>query len=66
MPSTVIRSINYDAVTQTLQVIFVSGLIYAYKKVPLDVFEAMKAAPSKGTYLNTMIKGKYEFENLSN
>jgi hypothetical protein len=65
MPSTVIAHMNYDADTQTLTIIFVSGEVYEYKQVPADVFAAMKAARSKGTYLNRHIKGHFAFEKIT-
>jgi hypothetical protein len=64
MPSTVIKSFSYDAVKQRLRVIFISGMIYEYKKVPQEVYDEMKAAFSKGIYLNERIKGFYEFEKV--
>ena len=35
------------------------------KDVPADVYEAMKISGSKGIFLNTQIKGKYEFEKVN-
>jgi hypothetical protein len=64
MPSTVIKSFSYDAARQRLRVMFVSGMIYEYKKVPQEVYDEMKAAFSKGIYLNERIKGFYEFEKV--
>jgi hypothetical protein len=64
MPSSVIASMNYNSESSTLQIRFVSGIVYDYKNVPEKVFKAMKAATSKGTFLNTKIKGKYEFEKV--
>ena len=64
MPSSVISSMYYDAASSTLRVIFVSGMIYDYKNVPESVFKMMKAATSKGTFLNQQIKGKYHFEKI--
>ncbi|MBS0546293.1 MAG: KTSC domain-containing protein [Proteobacteria bacterium] len=37
-----------------------SGLRYRYLDVPPDIFAALMAAPSKGTFLNDHIKGRYE------
>jgi hypothetical protein len=64
MPSTVIKSFSYDASKQRLRVIFLSGMIYDYKKVPQEVYDEMKTAFSKGIYLNERIKGFYEFEKV--
>jgi hypothetical protein len=64
MPSTVVKNMQYDAVTQTLKIVFVSGMIYEYENVPLNVYQSMKASKSKGKYLNEHIKNKFEFIKL--
>ena len=64
MPSSVVARYSYNSDTQVLRVVFVSGLVYDYKNVPEAVYQAMKAAVSKGTFLNTEIKGKYDFEKV--
>jgi len=64
MPSSVIAAMHYNSRSQTLRIKFVSGLVYDYKKVPERIFVAMKAADSKGSFLNTKIKGKYPFERI--
>jgi hypothetical protein len=65
MPSSVIAYMHYDKDSSTLRVGFVSGMVYDYKEVPEKVYLAMKTSGSKGTYLNKHIKGKYEFEKIS-
>jgi hypothetical protein len=55
---------HYDPGSKTLRVIFLSGAIYDYKEVPERVYENMKAAPSKGIFLNREIKGRYDFEQI--
>lgn len=62
MPSSVINSFHYNAGTKELTVVFVSGMVYIYKKVPQHIYDEMKSAFSKGTYLNEKIKSNYEFE----
>jgi hypothetical protein len=61
MPSSVVAEIGYDKPTQTLRVVFVSGMVYHYKNVPEQIYTDMKTAFSKGTFLNKHIKGKYKF-----
>lgn len=65
MPSTVIANMHYDARSLVLRIIFVSGLVYDYKNVPPDVYQAMKNSDSKGAYLNQYIKGNYDFKKIS-
>jgi hypothetical protein len=64
MPSSVISDINYDHLTATLRITFVSGLVYDYKNVPGEVYHALKTSGSKGSYLNRNIKNKYVFERI--
>jgi hypothetical protein len=59
MPSTVIRHIRYDAGARRLIVVFVSGRTYAYEDVPRPVFEAFRAASSRGAYFNAWIRDRY-------
>ena len=62
MPSTVISSFHYDKAKHELTVIFISGTVYIYKKVPESTYEEMKRSSSKGVFLNERIKGIYKFE----
>jgi hypothetical protein len=64
MPSTVIANMFYNASTETLRITFVSGMIYDYKNVPEEVYNALKASGAKGVYLNQHIKSKYSFEKI--
>ncbi|NIJ54344.1 KTSC domain-containing protein [Dyadobacter arcticus] len=64
MPSSVISRLIYDGDKETLRVVYVSGMVYDYKKVPLEVYQSMMAAFSKGTFLNRYIKGNFEFEKV--
>lgn len=62
MPSTVIRSFQYDPDTARLAVIFRSGRRYIYREVPPETFRAMQAARSKGEYFNRQIRDRFAFE----
>ena len=64
MPSSVVAAIRYDVPSSTLRVVYVSGNIYDYKKVPEEVYTLMKKASSKGEFLNKQIKPNYEFEKI--
>ncbi|WP_026896728.1 KTSC domain-containing protein [Daejeonella oryzae] len=65
MPSSVISKFSYDQDSKSLIVTYVSGLVYRYKAVPLDIFNDFKSAESKGRYLNFHIKGKFSYEKLA-
>ena len=64
MPSSVVAAIRYDASKSTLRVVYVSGAVYDYKKVPEKVYNEMKTASSKGEFLNKQIKPNYEYEKV--
>jgi hypothetical protein len=64
MPSSVISYFFYDRGSQTLHVRFLSGTEYEYKNVPEWVYEEMRKAISKGSFLNKYIKGMYEFSKV--
>jgi lysyl-tRNA synthetase class 2 len=57
--SNVIKSFDYDGVTQTLRVEFNNGSVYKYHDVPDSVYQELKIAPSVGQYFNTHIREKY-------
>lgn len=57
-----IRSIAYDAATQTLTVVMAKdGRAYRHLRVPEKVYRDFMAAKSKGTFYLLHIKGRYEF-----
>lgn len=64
MPSSVVAAIRYDASKSILRVVYVSGAVYDYKKVPKKIYNEMKTAFSKGEYLNKQIKPNYTFEKV--
>jgi len=60
-----IEAIGYDSANQELHVRFSkSGETYIYYTVEEWVFDEFKRADSKGIYLNTNIKNRYEFGKL--
>lgn len=52
-----IDSAGYDAVLRVIQIQFKNGRIYQYADCEPELYDAFMAAPSKGIYFNTMIKG---------
>ncbi|GGH23329.1 KTSC domain-containing protein [Dyadobacter endophyticus] len=64
MPSSVVSKMIYNEETETLRIVYVSGMVYDYKNVPWEVYQAMKTSGSKGTFLNKHIKGNFEFEKV--
>jgi hypothetical protein len=60
-----IHAVGYDAETQTLEVIFNSGGIYFYDKVPPEVYQELMAAESKGSYMRQSIIDVYPYSELA-
>jgi hypothetical protein len=64
MPSTVVKTYEYNPDSKTLRVTYLSGNVYDYLEVPEKVYKLMKASVSKGRYLNKHIKGHYDFVQI--
>lgn len=64
VPSTVIRSFNYEAASRQLGIEFQPGLHYVYYDVPPEVFRAMHAARSRGAFFNARIRDRYSYSRL--
>jgi len=56
-----IRNAGYDSESKTLEIEFISG-VYKYRDVPVEVWNGLKGAPSKGRYFAQNIKGKFPCE----
>lgn len=60
--STSISAIGYDHKTGTLRINFLTGSTYEYYGVPLEFYEGLMSASSKGKYFNLNIKnGGYAY-----
>jgi hypothetical protein len=59
--STTLSTIGYDGIRNLLQLEFRSRAVYHYFGVPAAVHEALLDAPSKGSYFNQAIRGRYPF-----
>ena len=64
VPSSVIRSFEYDAPRRELRIRFQSGRRYVYRGVPEQTFRAMRAAFAKGEFFNTEIRGRFPFSRI--
>ena len=65
MPSSVVAHMHYYPGTSVLRITYTSGEKYDYIKVPANIYEDMKKAPSKGVYLNKVIKPHYAFKKVT-
>jgi hypothetical protein len=59
--STTLATVAYDGIRNLLQLEFRSRAAYCYFGVPAAVHEALLAAPSKGSYFNQAIRGRYAY-----
>ncbi|MCC7341991.1 MAG: KTSC domain-containing protein [Bryobacterales bacterium] len=63
--STTLATVAYDGVQKLLQLEFRSRVVYHYFGVPATVHEALLDAPSKGSYFNQAIRGRYPYVRVS-
>ena len=59
LESTSLASAAYDRSCQQLRLDFRDGSCYAYLNVPPQIFHALRMAPSKGSFFNRSIRGRY-------
>lgn len=62
--SSTVAAVGYSDTYRTLQVDFVQGSRYRYVEVPSQLFVGFLEASSKGCYLNSEIKGVYDYERV--
>jgi KTSC domain len=63
--STNLAAIGYEEESSTLRVEFLNGTMYEYYNVPLEIFNDLSNAGSKGQFFNSNIrKGGYPFTKL--
>jgi hypothetical protein len=64
MPSTVIRSFEYDEESQTLLIVFQSGRRYEYLDVPAELIQKLRGAFAKGEFFNKRIRSRYIYREV--
>ena len=60
--SSMISAFGYDKAEKILEVAFHRTGVYRYYDVPQDVFEGLRDASSKGSYMRSMIIDVYDYE----
>jgi hypothetical protein len=63
--STTLATVAYDDTRELLQLEFRSRAIYRYFGVPAAVHAALLGAPSKGSYFNRVIRGRFPYSLAS-
>lgn len=56
-----VAAIGYDADAEEVYVEFIESGLYAYSGVSLPVFQDFQAAPSKGGFVNQVLKPGYPY-----
>lgn len=56
--------VAYDEEAQTLDVRFASSGTYRYFDVPPAVYDWLLRAPSKGKFVNRLVRDRYRYERL--
>lgn len=57
-----IKSVGYDRNARAIEVEFAGGAVYRYAPAPLYAYRDLLDAPSKGVYVNTVLKPRYKSE----
>jgi|SRR5579862_622940 len=63
--SEAIAKFAYDPDTTSLVIFFKSNGVYAYQGVPRPIFDAFRAAPSKGQHFHAAIRNRFAGRALS-
>ncbi|AZA80970.1 KTSC domain-containing protein [Chryseobacterium lactis] len=64
MPSSVVNHFIYFPDTEILRIIYQSGSVYDYLKVPAYIVKKFSEAKSKGTFLNKVIKPRFKYTRV--
>ena len=60
-----VAAIGYEENEREVHIALIEGSVYAYGAVPPDVWRLFLAADSKGTFVNEVLKPRYEVRKLS-
>ena len=63
--STTLATVTYDEARELLRLEFRSQATYQYLGVPARVHRALLSAPSKGSYFNQAIRGRFPYQRVS-
>jgi hypothetical protein len=63
--SSMLRSVGFDAESETLELEFVKGDVWQYFGVPLEVYQHLMRADSHGSYARSFVIGQYDERRVS-
>ena len=66
MESTTWATVTYDEALELLRLEFHSQAIYQYLGVPAVVHQALLSSPSKGSYFNNAVQGRFAYQRVFN
>jgi hypothetical protein len=58
-PSSIIRGFRYDASKRQMVIIFMTGNVYVYDRVPPEVRAGLENADSQGVFFNEVIRDHF-------
>ena len=64
LQSSVLAAAEYFPELQILDILFNTGEIYRYSKVPLSLYQDLLDADSKGAFFNAHIRNQFSFQHL--
>lgn len=59
-----IEKIGYNEEFKNLYIKYKSGRVYAFENVPKELYESLDKAESKGSFMNSNIKNKFNYKLL--
>ncbi|HYP87251.1 MAG TPA: KTSC domain-containing protein [Polyangiaceae bacterium] len=54
------RSIGYDRPTATLEIQFEGGGVYRYQGVPVEIWQGLRQAASKGKFFQAHVRDRFD------
>lgn len=60
-----LAGVGYRKKGRKLAIAFLDGSIYVYDGVPVEIYDALMAAPSHGTYFYWNIRQEYAYERVA-
>lgn len=65
MSSSAVADTKYDHARERLTVTFVTGRVYEYVDVPVEVASSFQSSYSKDVFFDTYIRDRYDFREVS-
>jgi hypothetical protein len=66
LQSSVLAAAEYFPELTALDIVFHTGEVYRYSKVPLLLYRELLEADSKGAFFNAHIRNQFSFQHLGN